>query len=115
MIHELDPILVNELGKAKRFNVDGASARLFIFSDDVARLTSVMARKKGIGAGRAIMEKICRYADEHGLDLVLYVQRYGDPRQGLSNAQLIEFYRKFGFHVDGDFKQPVMMWRSSQE
>lgn len=111
----LDQTLVNEIGKRKSFNKGKASARLTIFSDGVARLSSVLAREKGTGAGRAIMEQVCRYADENGLTLQLFVQRFGDPHEGMSNKELIEFYKKFGFYVEEDGRLPVMMWRDSQE
>ena len=111
----LDQTLLNEIGTRKSFNVGKASGRLLIWTDGVARVSGIISRNKGQGEGSELMTQICKYADENGLDLSLYVQRYGDPHQGLSNEQLISFYMKFGFYIEDDGKKPVMMWRDSQE
>jgi hypothetical protein len=59
------------------------------------------------------MEIICSHADENGLTLILIAQEYGRFDRSLTNEQLVEFYKKFGFDIDTDsgIKLPPSMTR----
>lgn len=59
------------------------------------------------------MEKICKYADERGITLILIAQAYGHfDHKALDNDQLVEFYKKFGFEIDPGSQKPYTMTRT---
>lgn len=58
------------------------------------------------------MEQVCSFADEHGYILKLRVEEFGPP-DVLSMNQLVEFYSKFGFEVDVDWKNRTSMTRKN--
>lgn len=97
--------------RTKKFEYISASAVLkFGEHRREALLCDVRSELHGLGHGTEVLNLVIRYADYRGVDLWLKVQRNGDPRSGLSNAQLIPFYRRFGFVVVENTK-PVMMVR----
>jgi len=95
-----------------KFKYAEASAELSITGNGMARLRGVYSKVKGKGHGSALMREITKYADEHRLRLVLVVQRFGYPhKSAMSNEQLIEFYKKFGFRVVPQAGRFTMMRR----
>lgn len=61
---------------------------------------SVVPDKRGSGHGKRGMQQICKWADEFGLTLRLWVERYDEGP--ISTTDLVKFYRKFGFKGDKD-------------
>lgn len=52
-------------------------------------------RKTGVGT--QAMERLCQFADEHGLRLVLTTGQRDDRHGTTSSARLLKFYKRFGF------------------
>jgi GNAT superfamily N-acetyltransferase len=93
------------------FRFESARATLFKLEDGTAKVTNVHAQMRGQGHATAVLSRIIEYADKHQLPLWLEVQRYGHPRGGLTNAQLLNFYSKFGFVLNPDERLPRWMSR----
>jgi GNAT superfamily N-acetyltransferase len=53
-------------------------------------------RRKGVAT--ALMKAVCKKVDEEGLDIILYINSYGD----LNESELEAFYKKFGFELGTD-------------
>ena len=62
--------------------------------------------KRGRGVGTMVMRMICLYADIRGLRMGLHVASFGDPLKDMKNAELVLFYKGFGFYRWGGD-----MWR----
>lgn len=99
----------------KIIKFESASARIKE-RDDLVILCDVYARKRGLGHGSGLMKLVVEYADSENLELVLQVRAYSTVgKDVLSNEQLIEFYKKFGFVKMGVLPKPYNMVRPSQE
>ena len=83
--------------KAVKFKNEFASAEIFLMEDEKARLRSVYSTKRNQGYASEVLQQVVDYADEKELSLYLVVQRFGKPKDGLTNEQLEKFYYKFGF------------------
>lgn len=90
-----------------------ASVRLFPDYDSY-RVSDLYSKQRGLGHASELMKKVVEYADEHSIDLYLIAQAYGRNPE-LSNAQLISFYKRFGFKVVPNRKKPTMMERTCIE
>jgi hypothetical protein len=55
--------------------------------------------------GSAMLKKICRLADEHGVEITLKVLPFGRKPYPLSVEQLIKWYQRYGF--EGTAKKMV--------
>ena len=93
------------------FKIHSAQAVLHHATDKTAKLSNLFVQQRGKGHGSALLAEITRYADERGLTLWLEVQRYGAPRDGLDNSQLVRLYEKHGFNIIDDGSKPIMMGR----
>jgi len=91
---------------------DSASATITQPEKKMAIISNFHSKMHQMGHGSSLMEKICRWADENELRLLLTVQRYGHPI-GPSNADLIKFYKRFGFEEISNTR-PVMMARPAK-
>jgi len=89
-----------------RFQHASATARLAIFPDGTALLSSLRSQARWRGHASGLMRDITSYADEHGLTIFLTVQAYGHPTNGLNNRELEKFYERFGFVRDARFPKP---------
>ena len=85
-----------------------ASVQLQSLGGESYLLHNLFASEKRKGDGRAVMDKAVEYADTHALALTLVAQQYG-REEGMSNKQLENFYKEFGFATVA--KRPVMMIR----
>lgn len=96
------------------FKHESASAELKYFYDGVGyfRLVNLYSEKTGQGHATELMKKICSYADERGIDILLRANPFGHTEGMLEKDRLIEFYKKFGFEV-GDVRKDIM-YRKSQ-
>lgn len=80
------------------FSYERASAKLQWMADDLYAVRNLWSQTRGLGHARGIMEKIIKYADDHGLDLFLIAQQYGSVNHpSMNNKELEAFYMKFGF------------------
>lgn len=93
-----------------KFEHETASARLTLWDDRTASVSGVHSRVRGQGHAKEVLRELCEFADDQELDLDLHVSAYGLDG-GLTNAQLIEFYKKFHFEVIPDGGFPVLMAR----
>jgi GNAT superfamily N-acetyltransferase len=93
------------------FSHADASCKLVPVEPDVYLLMNMWSKTKGRGHGHSLLTEVCNWADEHRATIFLVVQQYGPPRQGLSNAQLVEFYGRHGFVVDERVKRSRQMIR----
>ncbi len=79
----LDIISVDDSGDKSLPNINGLLvSRLFVHK-----------RIRGKGYARQAMDKLCLYADENQLDLILQPNAYGEMKQ----RQLIYWYKRLGF------------------
>lgn len=98
-----------------RFFYEGAQATLIQDDHGLCVVDSLYSRTPGQGHARGVMERIIRHADQNGLTLRLIARQFGNPH-GLRNDELVVFYEKFGFVIEGDRKPPITMVRPpSQE
>lgn len=80
------------------FNHKSASCLLTVEDYGRAKLSHVYSEQRGQHHASELMEKVIQFADNNNLELFLKVQAYGHPVQTiLTNQQLVDFYRKFGF------------------
>lgn len=89
--------------KSISFSYGGASARLVPLTTEQFSLQSLYSKTLSQGDAHAVMELIIRHADENGLELILFARRFGystAETRAMNNAQLAEFYQKFGFELD---------------
>lgn len=81
-----------------KFEYEGAHASLLQVNERTYKVVGLLSTMPGQGHAKNVMQQICAYADDHFLDLVLIAKRfYYSDANGLSNKELIRFYKKFGF------------------
>lgn len=97
------------------FRAGSASVKITEWGDGNATISDLHSLQPRLGHATELMNLVVRRAQIKGLNLLLDVQRFGDPHRGLSNDQLVEFYKKFGFIVCQDGVKPVMMIRYLKE
>jgi len=93
-----------------KFKHESASANLRKDDHGVWNLTSVYSESRGKGHASELMRKISEYADVHGITVNLMAREYGAVK-GLTNQQLVTFYRKYGFVVQSHKRGGVLMFR----
>lgn len=93
------------------FSHGGASCKLVPWDQDVYILMSLWSKFRGEGHASALMAEVINWADEHRATIFLGVQRYGPPREGMNNAELIQFYSRYGFVIDERVKRNRQMIR----
>jgi GNAT superfamily N-acetyltransferase len=70
-----------------------------------AKLLRVHAKTRGQGHATALLKRVMAWVDSNGYSISLVVKSYGHPTQTImSNDQLIEFYKKFGFELIPGFQ-----------
>ena len=94
-----------------------ASARcdLALFRDGTYSLVNLHSRDRGRGHAKALLRKVCDYADENDITMRLTVQAYSPPDRGLTNAQLEVLYSRYGFVRVSKLNGRVQMVRYSQK
>ena len=99
-----------------KIRFESASA-LIKEKDDMLWLTQVYSRKRGLGHGTGLMERVTKYAEENKVDLHLLVRPYDAvANKGiLTEPQLVEFYSKHGFEVFKQTPPKEMVYYHSQE
>ena len=91
------------------YRYESATCKLTDHGDGTADLTHVYAQNRGQGHASGVVRLALEEADRRGLSVYLLVRGYGGPvRTMLSNDQLIEFYRKFGFERVDTSNSPRM-------
>ena len=99
----------------RRIRFAHESARVYFLFDNEeetrAQVVDVMALQRGRGHATEALKKAVAYADRQGIILWLDVQRNGNPRNTLSNEQLVKFYEKFGFSSYPSHRRPTRMAR----
>lgn len=95
----------------ERFRYFGASALVHPWSTRLWAISNVYSQDPGKGEATKLMERICEWADDRGIELKLLVNAYGRPEGRLSNDQLEAWYSKFGFVRDVGSKRPYTMTR----
>lgn len=93
------------------FTCQSAQVTMTHSDSKTAKLSNLYSQERGKGHATSLLEEVMDYADKNGISLWLEVQRYGNPRNGLDNSQLIRLYEKFGFDVLEDRRTLVMMGR----
>lgn len=84
--------------KTLYFKHESATAKLALWENGSATLFNLYSKTRGQNHASELMRLICAYLDDHELNAQLRVSRYGySDRKALTNTQLSEFYRKFGF------------------
>ena len=58
-------------------------------------LVATVHERKGVGAGRLMVEKVCEEADREGLDVFV-----------VTNGRIVPFYQKFGFVLKNTIAMP---------
>lgn len=67
----------------------------------------ISAFKPGNGQGSEIMSYLCNAADEYGVRLCIQAEAQLIGKQTLAGADLINWYRKFGFNGNGKmYREP---------
>lgn len=84
-----------------RFTHESASAKLIVWDMNHATISNLYSTKPRRGHATELMKMIVSHAELSGLDLLLEARQYGNPH-GMTNAQLKQFYAKFGFVECGD-------------
>ena len=93
------------------FRYESASAKIRLIEGEYV-LRNIYASKRSQGHGTGLMREVEAFASKHNLRLVLEVRAYSSVTRKdiLDEAQLIEFYKKFGFIIDHR-KPPTWMVR----
>ena len=94
---------------------ESAKALLHVFENGLASLSDVHVTDLRQGHATGLMKQIEQYADDNNLQVMLEVRRYGDPHHGMSNAQLEQFYSRFGFVRQGERKPIVMIRKANSQ
>lgn len=65
-------------------------------------LDLIVADEKNTGAGSEAMRRLCQFADENGLRIILKVadRSSGKAYGTTSRARLVNFYHRFGFRMN---------------
>ena len=70
--------------------------------------------KPGNGQGSEIMKYLCNAADEFEVRLCVQAEAQFSGRQTLAGADLISWYRKFGFNGNGTMYREPKAWQIPQ-
>lgn len=98
--------------KSVTFRRQSASLVLHYEEDGGAKISNLYSQERGKGHARELMNAVLEQTDREGLVVWLEVQRFGNPRDGLDNFQLMDFYQSFGFvPKPEDYKPPRWMER----
>ncbi len=74
-----------------------ASLDVTVWEDDtVGSVANVWSAYRRKGHATGLMKRLIKIADQMQLDLILLVAAY-DVKNGPTNDQLTEFYKRFGF------------------
>jgi len=87
-----------------------ASVEIVDWGDGTAEMRRFFAQERKQGHGSKLLELVEAYADSNDLIVYLQVGQYG-ARDGLSDVQLIEFYKRYGFIISNprENNRPVMV------
>lgn len=77
-----------------------ATAQVLDFGNGTASLSGIQSTERGKGHATDVLNDVLRWADERGIAMKLVAHAIGDD--GLPQAELVKFYEKFGFVLDGD-------------
>jgi len=85
-----------------------ASCRLVDWEDGRVTLSSLHSEERNQGHATVLMQQMVDYFDNQNLTALLDAKPYGKRKDGLSTAQLITFYEKFGFKTVDNVKMVLM-------
>lgn len=69
--------------------------------DNRVRISDIQSLEPRTGHATDTMNELCGEADNLGVDLELTAKAYGSGK--MTTAQLVKWYEKFGFKVDGRY------------
>lgn len=69
---------------------------------DVIRLTDLSSSTPKAGHGTKLLKEVCALADSHQAILTLCALPFGDPSTIIGKTKLVDWYRRFGFHINYD-------------
>ncbi len=96
----------------REFRYGHAVLTLNIWDLTRATISDLYSSDRKKGHATMVMKQTIEFADNHGMLLVLVAESY-DEEDGLTTAQLIKFYQKFGFVSDSQQdlmeRQPKMV------
>jgi len=94
------------------FTYESASCHLIIWNEGIrASLGDVCSKKRRCGHATKLLETVMQFVDECGLETLTAACAYPEISDGLSTLQLIEFYGRFGFLVEGDIDPEFQFMR----
>jgi hypothetical protein len=92
----------NPFNNRERVFIRYAAFALAISFDDVIRIECIRSLgDRGQGNGSRALDWLCGIADRHGVKLTGTVQPVGNVRPRLNIRQLLKWYRRHGFMVEG--------------
>lgn len=101
--------------KTVPFNYMGARAVIKHHqTQGVGAVQSLYSEVRGEGHARNVMHQITDYADNEHIHLSLVVRSHSSSKNrpdALTNNQLVNFYKKFGFKVVSSVGSPIIMHR----
>lgn len=87
------------------------SHKTYNLTEDEIYLYHLRAENYGQGQGKAAMIFLTALADRHGIDIVLHAglleKSNGSEEDPLSEYELVQFYKKFGFEICGGNNEMV--------
>lgn len=78
------------------FEHESATCKVVVWEDGTASLCDVYATERHQGHATELLNKVMRWVDDRGMLLKTAAEAHGDGPK-LTNPQLVEFYKKFGF------------------
>lgn len=93
------------------FRYDSATVTLHWNDRTKGFVEELYSETPGQGNAKEVMNQLLGFADHRGLELWLKAKPFG-ARKGLSEAQLVDFYRKFEFEIVNPSVDPIVMRRN---
>lgn len=93
------------------FKNKSASLRLHHWGDGRATLSNLHSKRKGKGHAKSLMKNVIKVFDATKLTVILEAKAYG--KGGMTTAQLMKFYEKFGFKLV--WNDPKLMERKPRK
>lgn len=91
------------------FEYKSASLTLILWDDDRASISSLFSGERRQGHATEVMHRAIKFVDQRCLTLALVVEAFGE--NGMTNPELVDFYKKFGFNTNSTDEHLVYMER----